>query len=211
MTTYILPGMGADSSMYGEAFRSLDKVKYLDWPIYQNEQSISEISKRIIEEHHIQPTDIIGGSSLGGIVAAEISKQVNIYQLILIGSTLSPDKVNPVLKKLSALAEITPVHLIQALAGKVNTIIENRLLKMFSRSESLFIKSMCKAVFEWEGNQRPSCKVEHIHGEKDNVIFPPSARAEIIDGGGHLIAMTHEARIVEFINTNIAHETYDMK
>ena len=202
--------MGADSSMYGEEFRDLEAVKYVNWPKYDNEQTISEVSKRVIKENHIQPNDIVGGSSLGGIVAAEISKHINLSKLILIGSTLTPDSINPILKKLSTLSEITPVNLIQALAGKVNTIIENRLLEMFSHSESLFIKSMCKAVFEWDGNNKPQCMVAHIHGAKDNIIFPPSTGAKIIDDGGHLIAMTHEASIVEFIKTNIAHETYDM-
>ena len=202
--------MGADSLMYGEAFRKLDSTKYLDWPDYQNEQSISEVSERIINENNIQSNDVVGGSSLGGIVAAEISKQINIYKLILIGSTLTPESINPILKKLSTLSEITPVNLIQVLVGKANAIVENRLFEMFNHSETLFIKAMCKAVFAWEGNQKPNCKVEHIHGEKDNVIFPPSTGATIIDGGGHLIAMTPEASVVEFIKTNIAHETSDM-
>ncbi len=64
MTAYILPGMGADSSMYGKAFLNLETVRYLNWPNYNNEQSIPEVSKRIIEDYKIQPNDIVGGSSL---------------------------------------------------------------------------------------------------------------------------------------------------
>lgn len=196
--------MGADSSMYGEAFRKLEGVKYIEWPRYKNEQTISELSRRIIKENSIQPNDIVGGSSLGGIVAAEISKLIKVNKIILVGSTLSSDNINPILRKLSALSEITPVKLIQVFAGKANSIHENILLKMFSHSESLFIKSMCKAVFEWQGNQKPSCHVAHIHGEKDSVIFPPSTGANIVKNGGHLIAMTHEQPVIEFINVNIS-------
>lgn len=194
--------MGADPSMYGEPFRNLGGIKYVHWPVYEKEQTISEVSERIIKENSIQSNDIVGGSSLGGIVAAEIAKHVRLHKLLLIGSTLNPDNINPVLKKLSTLSQITPVHLIQALAGKVNTIVENRLLKMLSHSETLFIKSMCKAVFEWEGNQKPNCAVAQIHGKNDHVIFPPSTGAKIIQNGGHLIAMTHETCVVEFIKGN---------
>ena len=204
MATYILPGMGADSSMYGEAFRKLEGVKYINWPSYNNEHSISEVAKRIIQEVKIQAQDTIGGSSLGGIIAAEISKHVSVNKLILIGSTLTPDNINPLLKKLSALSVITPVNLIQAFAGKANSIHENKLLKMFSHSEPLFIKSMCTAVFEWEGNLKPNCVVSHIHGEKDNVILPPTTGAKIIKDGGHLIAMTHETSVIDFFKANIA-------
>ena len=203
LATYILPGMGADSSMYGEASRKLEGVKYINWPSYNNEHSISEVAKWIIQEVKIQAQDTIGGSSLGGIIAAEISKHVIVNKLILIGSTLTPDNINPLLKKLSALSVITPVNFIQAFAGKANSIHENKLLKMFSHSEPLFIKSMCTAVFEWDGNKKPNCAVSHVHGEKDNVILPPSNGAEIIKGGGHLIALTHETSVVEFIRRSL--------
>jgi pimeloyl-ACP methyl ester carboxylesterase len=189
--------------MYGEAFRALDSVTYLDWPTYDDELTIAEVAARLISENNIQADDIVGGSSLGGIVAAEIAKTINLQKLILIGSALTPANINPVLKKLAALSAITPVHLLQTFAGQANSIIENKLLEMFSHSEALFIKSMCRAVIGWKGNQEPNCPVAHIHGAKDRVIFPPASGAKIIQNGGHLIAMTHEAAVVEFVYGNI--------
>lgn len=70
---------------------------------------------------------------------------------------------------------------------------------MFSHADVLFIQSMCKAVCIREGNQKPNCPVAHIHGGKDTGIFPPLTGAEIIQGGGHLIAMTHASGVVKFI------------
>jgi pimeloyl-ACP methyl ester carboxylesterase len=58
---------------------------------------------------------------------------------------------------------------------------------------------MAKAVFEWAGAVPPPCPVAWIHGALDSVIFPPAKGAEIISDGGHLIAMTHAARVAEFI------------
>jgi pimeloyl-ACP methyl ester carboxylesterase len=202
MSSYILPGLGADASMYGEAFGNLNAVRYINWPAYNNEHTIAAVSERIIRENNIRQNDTVGGSSLGGIVAADISRHVNLHKLILIGSTLTPDNINPVLKRLSILSEITPVNLIQTLAGKASSLVENRLLNMFSNADALFIKSMCRAVFEWQGHPRPTCAVAHIHGAKDTVISPPSTGAEIIRDGGHLIAMTHEQAVVKFLRTN---------
>jgi hypothetical protein len=62
---------------------------------------------------------------------------------------------------------------------------------------------MCKAVFEWGGNQEPNCNIAHIHGSKDNVIAPPLTGARIIQDGGHLIVMTHETSVVDFLRVNI--------
>ena len=89
----------------------------------------------------------------------------------------------------------------QYLVGKVNLVFENRILEMFSKSDTLFIKAMCRAVFKWQGNLHPDCPVAQIHGEKDTVIFPPSTGAEIINNGGHLIAITHEKAVIHFIKT----------
>ena len=63
--------------MYGPAFKKLKDIQYLDWPTYNNEKSIKDISIRIINEYNIDSSDIVGGSSLGGMVSAEIAKNVD--------------------------------------------------------------------------------------------------------------------------------------
>ncbi len=197
----ILPGMGADSGMYAnKAYGKLSGIHFIDWPPYYKEQSISEIAHRVIKENNISDGFIVGGSSLGGIVASEISKLVKVKKLILIGSTLSPLNINPALKNISGLSEIAPVSLIQILAGKVSMTFENSLVEMFSRADSEFIKAMCQAVFEWDGNLEPECEVFHVHGAKDKVISPPSSGATILEDAGHLIAVTHSEQVADFIN-----------
>lgn len=199
--------MGIDSTMYGSAFRTLKDVHYADWSPYTNEKSIKDIAITLIARYTINPSDIVGGSSLGGIVASEIAKYVEVRKIILIGSTLTPENINPILKKLSVLSEIAPIHLIQTLADKTSVITKNKvwktLLNMFGKANGAFIKTMCKAVFEWDGNPTPKCACAHIHGAKDRVIYPPQTGATIIDDGGHLIAMTHESEVAEFLKQNI--------
>ena len=203
MTTYILPGMGADAAMYGPAFQELPKVQYLNWPAYNNEKTIEDISLRIIHEYNITSSDIVGGSSLGGIVAAEIAKHINVKKIVLIGSTVTPDNISPILKKLSVLSEIAPINLIKTFVGKASTISKNHLLKVFGNVDSAFIKAMCKAVFEWSGNPVPHCDYSHIHGAKDFVISPPQTGATIIPDAGHLIAITHEKEVANFLKDSI--------
>lgn len=207
MTTYILPGLGADATMYGSAFRTLKDVHYADWPHYNNEKSIKDVAIKLIDQYAINPSDIVGGSSLGGMVASEIAKYIEVRKIILIGSTLTPKSINPILKKLSVLSEIAPIHLMQTLAGKTSEIIKNNvwktLFKMFGKANGAFIQAMCKAIFEWDGNPTPKCACAHIHGAKDHVIYPPQTAATIIDDAGHVIAMTHEEEVAEFIKQSI--------
>jgi hypothetical protein len=194
--------MGADATMYGPAFKKLKDVQYLDWPAYNNEKSIKDISIRIINEYNIHASDIVGGSSLGGIVAAEIAKNTEVKKILLIGSTLTPQNISPILKKLSVLSEIAPINLIKTFVGKASLINKNHLLKIFGNVDSAFIKAMCKAVFEWDGNSVPHCDYSHIHGAKDFIIYPPKTGATIIDDGGHLIPISHEEEVADFIKDN---------
>jgi len=207
VTTYILPGLGVDATMYGSALRKLKGVHYVDWPHYTNEKSIKDIAKTLIAQYKINSSDIVGGSSLGGMVASEIAKYTEVRKIVLIGSTLTPESIRPILKKLSVLSEIAPIHLIQTLAGKTSIITKNnvwkKLFQMFGNANTAFIKAMCKAIFEWDGNSTPKCACAHIHGAKDRVIYPPQTGATIIDDGGHLIAMTHEEEVAKFLKESI--------
>ncbi len=203
MKTIILPGMGANSNMYPrEKYISLQDVIFTDWPKYDGELSLEAVAKKVINQHQINNEMIVGGSSLGGMVAIEIAKTIGLKKVILIGSATNPDYINPLLQKLSNLAEITPVKIIQVLTGKVNKYSKNELLNMFEESDRKFIKAMCKALFEWEGIGKFNGDVCQIHGEKDLVIFPPKKNVKIIPGGGHLISMSHAEEVANFLYKN---------
>lgn len=203
MKTIILPGMGANSNMYPlNNYEIIENIHFINWPDYDGEQTFEEIAEKIINQHRIDQSFTIGGSSLGGMVAIEIAKITNIKKVILIGSATNPNFINPLLQKLSNLTEITPIKLIQTLTGKVNKSLSNEVLSMFEESNEKFIRAMCKALFRWEGLGNYNCKYFQIHGEKDMVIFPPKKNVKIISGGGHLISMSHADEVATFININ---------
>jgi pimeloyl-ACP methyl ester carboxylesterase len=60
-------------------------------------------------------------------------------------------------------------------------------------------------IFGWKGAERAAigCPVHRIHGRLDRLIRPPSSReAEIVEDGGHLLAMTHPERVGQFLTLN---------
>ena len=184
---YFLPGMGANSNMYTQfpEWQNLQGCRFLNWPGYEGEKSIKDLALKIIKTHGISRCDFICGSSLGGMVALEISAILNCQKAVLIGSACSRDEVNQLLLWLAPLAKITPLSLMQKLTGKSNS----SLLEMFSETDSRFIKSMCSAIQNWQG--RTGFKqLYRIHGTDDMIIKCPDDAFKI-KGGGHLIAMTH--------------------
>ncbi len=203
MKTILLPGMGADSRMYpSNAYDHLTDVSFVEWPEYKGEKTIEEVAISVIKHHQIKHDMMVGGASLGGMVALEIAKILDIPKVILIGSAIDPSCVNPVLEKLSSLAGMTPVKLMQLFAETANLMHGNVALSMFEQADPDFIHSMCKAIFKWRGIEKYGGKVCHIHGSDDKVIYPPENNVEIIEGGGHVISMTHGLLVAEYIRKN---------
>ena len=194
---YLLPGMGANSEMYKDWEQS-GRYTFLDWPRFGNEASLSEVAKRIIEENDIRSSDLVGGSSLGGIIAIEIDKLLNNPKVILLGSAIGPSEINSLLLKLSSLSDYAPVKLIQLLTGKY----DNSLLNMFSESDPKFIKAMCKFIASWEGYLNLPDKLIRIHGTQDLVINCPQVGSEKLSGG-HLISMSHPKQCQELIEKQL--------
>ena len=197
--------MGADSSMYGAEFRKIDQLTLVDWPDYANEQSLSAVAKKVIRLYRIRDGDIVGGSSLGGMVAAEISKYIELKKIFLIGSSLVSDNLNPVLRQAGSTVDAAPVGKLQQIT-EIAAIFSfgniKKVLKMFCKADALFMKAMCRAICEWEGCPVPQSRVCKIHGKKDRIIYPQKDSV-IIENAGHMIAMTHEIPVMNFIRYNL--------
>lgn len=194
---YILPGMGANSKMYDATWHGMPSWTCIDWPQYQGETSLSEIAQRLIDLYNITSEDEVWGSSLGGMVACEIAQYLGCRRVVLLGSATHPDEVRTVLNYFSSLVDITPIRLVQKLAGKSN----ESLLEMFAGADARFIKAMCKAIFQWQGLQNEEIKVVRIHGSKDLVI-PCPRLVDLKFDAGHLIAMSHSCECIDYL-TNI--------
>jgi hypothetical protein len=191
--------------MYGAEFRKIDELTLVDWPEYENEKSLSEVAEKVIGKYRIREGDIVGGSSLGGMIAAEISKSVTLKKLFLIGSSLLPENMNPLLRKAGSSVDAAPVPALQKIAENAAMFSSGHtknVLEMFSKADEHFMKAMCRAICEWEGCPAPQCRVCKIHGKKDRIIFPEKDSV-IVEKAGHMIAVTHEIPVVKFIRNNL--------
>jgi pimeloyl-ACP methyl ester carboxylesterase len=191
---FVLPGMGANALMYSGPWRRIKDSRFVDWPCYHNEQSISEVAVRLIEKYHLGSSDIMIGSSLGGCVGLEIANLVGVRKVYLVGSAMCADELSPLSKALMPLADRRVVKISQRAAS----FSKDGIPQMYAQSEPDFIVAMSKAIFCWPGYKGDRRRVARIHGRKDRFITCPSD-CEIIDDGGHLIAVSHAARCVDFV------------
>jgi len=195
--------MGASSEMYDSIRRKLSfDAHFVTWPKYRNETSFREVAEHLISEYRIGKNDIIGGCSLGGMIALEIAMILNSKAVVLIGSALHRNEIKKLISLLSPLASITPLSFIQALAGKIDHIAT----QMFSQTDPEFIRSMCRYIISWPGYQGSTDKVFRLHGENDHIILCPKSGSEVVRNAGHLLAITHPVECSDFlekINTHL--------
>jgi pimeloyl-ACP methyl ester carboxylesterase len=183
---FVLPGMGADSTMFDERWKQLPDVTFVNWPPYAGDRTLTEIAARIVAAYSIHDGSVVVGTSLGGMVACEIARLKRLERLALIASATHPDEISLLLKSLRPLTLFAPIDLLCWSA----TSIPGELTEMFSRSQPAFIRAMIQAIFKWNGLDPSLPAPLRIHGKHDRVITPPH-NADLLLEGGHLIAMTH--------------------
>jgi pimeloyl-ACP methyl ester carboxylesterase len=198
---HALPGMGADRRMYSAPWAAIPEFVAHDWICHSGEATIAQVAEAMCASCGIRDGDTLVGSSLGGMVACEITKIRSIPRLYLVGSATRREEINTLLSVLHPLARIAPLDWLQFSAGKIPT----ELAQMFSSTDASFVRAMCDAVFKWQGLGTTKTKVFRIHGKHDLVI-PAPAQVDLLLDGGHLISLTHAQMCAEFIRANQALE-----
>ena len=191
---HALPGMGGNHRMFPEPWGNLPGFKAHDWVMSPEIRSVRQLAEVMVSACAIADGDVLVGASLGGIVAGEITKFLKIAQLFLVGSAVARDEVNPWLKMIHPLTPKLPMEWLRVSAGKM----PGELAGMFAEADPEFIRNMCRAIFQWEGLGETKTQLFRIHGRKDMVISAPE-NADLLLGGGHLIAMTHAKECVAFV------------
>lgn len=184
--------MGATSAMFGSAWHQHPKIDCVDWPSGEF-ATLRELAAAIVKRDGIDAHDSVGGSSLGGMVAQEIACISTCPGVVLLGSAESCEEIPRLLRWLAPLARGLPVEWAQFSAP-----IVGELGKQFAHSDPKFIRSMCSAAANWAGVEL-SCARLRIHGANDHII-PPPARAHLIEGAGHLVAMSHGAQCLALVD-----------
>ncbi len=196
---HALPGLGADRRMYPPPWGTLPNLAAHDWVPCQGEKSLAEVAQAMCIAREIRDGDVLIGSSLGGMVACEITKIRNIPRLYLVGSAIRKDEVSRLLAALHPVARVVPFDWLRLSAGK----IPNELAQMFATVDPAFVQAMCSAIFEWGGLGPSGTKIFRIHGKRDLVI-PPPEKVDLLLDGGHLISISHAEDCVQFIRANEA-------
>lgn len=82
---YIFSGLGADERVFQKLDLSNFEVIYIKWIIPHTNETIEEYASRLVCQI-TEKKPILIGLSFGGIMAIEVSKQIEIEKILLISS-----------------------------------------------------------------------------------------------------------------------------
>ena len=176
------------------------------WPQYRGETRYSELARRFVDEHGIGVGDVVGGASLGGMIALEIAKIVPVRAVVLLGSCTDARMVHRAMFNLSPLAAYTPVRLLQSIIGA----IPHTLCRMFAECDPELMRAMALHIKHWPGKTGVTAPVFQLHGKRDLMIRCPAECDLILPTAGHVPTMTHTFECAAFmrnIRRNILAQT----
>ena len=151
---YLISGLGADKRLYKNISLPGYEVIATDWLLPDINDTLTTYAQSIVKQYDIEDNSIVIGVSLGGIIAVEIAKQVELNKVILI-SSIKTDSEAPwyfqLFRKLPVY-EITPSNLfprlgflIRPLFGKMAPADLDLFRDMLKKSSPVFLKSRLSA------------------------------------------------------------------
>ena len=208
-TIYCISGLGADERAFSKLKIDNYTLKVIPWLMPDAKETIQQYAARMRVDIN-EENPILMGLSFGGMVCAEIAKQIIVSKVILISSIKSSTELPFWMRTVARLKlnKIVPLK-----STRLTQPIQNRMLGIQSEEEKILVASLRRAVdlpytklavdqaINWK-NDWHHLHLYHIHGDKDNMFPIKNIKADyIIKNGGHFMIMNKAAEVSDCINT----------
>lgn len=201
MKVYFFPGVGADASLAPHHPLPGHDAEWIRWP-EEPGRTWDEFESNLLASNRIEPGAVLIGISFGGMAAQAVAQRVKAAGIILVGSCRSSGAVAPWLRVFRPFLPFLPAFLFdmrlapRGLVARMFGIRERAhiglLFRMGARLDSRRFKRINALALRFRARDLPGIPVFSIHGSMDRIIPAGSEpRDLIIEGGGHLISMSH--------------------
>lgn len=164
-------------------------------------EPLTSYAARVAERHGVKPSDVVGGASFGGMLAAEVANQRPVAGLVLLGTCIRPWRLPWPYKALYTLRHLIPDFALRLRGWE--PLVRRRfepateealglLIAMNAVCPASHIREFGRMAVEWEGAGDFEGPTLSVHGDNDRVI--PIACGEpgvILKGAGHAFTLTH--------------------
>ena len=217
----MVSGLGGDERLFVPQQTLPWPILAVKWIEPRRRESLASYGQRLAERLEVARPFFLGGVSIGGMLALEMSRWTRPEAVFLIASARSGHALRPIYRPLgwaigtAPLWASLPPHLSRPLARliakhllpssrQLNAEQRRFLAVIASNASPRFVRWGCRAVVTWPGVDLPRVPVYHIHGERDRVIPLRRVRPDhIVRTGGHLINLSHAGEVNAYLKSKI--------
>jgi pimeloyl-ACP methyl ester carboxylesterase len=208
----LLPGLGTDGRLFDaqrQAFRDLWSPP---WIVPRSYERLADYAERLAEVTAAREPFVIGGVSLGGMIAYEVARHVKAQAVILIASCRTRQGIRGFFHAAGHIWPAVPTGAFKVakflslpalrMFGKMTPAQQQLCSKMFSETDAGFMHWAVSAILHWNPTPLRQVPVYQIHGARDQIIPAKFVSADqLIPGGGHMINLTHADAVNAFIKS----------
>ena len=207
----LLPGMGADARMFAPLQAALPQLVTPDWIEPERNEPLAAYARRLAQSVDPGRPCFVGGASLGGVIALEMSVALKAHACFLIGSIRSADSrpwrvklLHPVTPLVGMLPQMSP-WLVRLLGSWLRSPTHG-VMTQLGEADARFLKWAARAILTWQPSPEiAGVRICQIHGDCDRVFPVRMAKPDrVVSGAGHLISITHPQPVVEFLQERMA-------
>ena len=212
----LLPGLGADRRVFEPQRAVFPDMVVIERIEPHERESLEGYATRLAGrfEDPARPY-VLGGSSMGGMVALEMARSLRPAAVVLIGSASTGRAVRGWLQAVERASRPLPDWSIEvgrmlapigsplfSSAGPVNRRL---FLDMLADTPTGFLRWASRAIIGWDPESLPDVPIHRLHGSRDHIIRPPAPdHAEIVAGAGHLVNLSHPERTNSWLSGVLA-------
>ncbi len=211
----LFSGLAADANVFVPQKIAFPQLVVPKWPTPESSDTLDSYCDRLADDLRPIGNAIIGGASFGGIVALHVAQRLNPLAVLLIGSIRSPAEFSRVAKlsrPLKPFVRLIPVRFLQYCCAPVASKIARRVIphfcglaRQFRGADPTVFKWSLARMLDWSSTPTVTCRIFHIHGNRDYVLPMRYTHPDtVVSGGGHVISLTHPADVNDFIRSAIS-------
>ncbi|GAB5466057.1 MAG: hypothetical protein Kapaf2KO_14930 [Candidatus Kapaibacteriales bacterium] len=216
MKIYGISGLGADKRVFDYLDLEHPLIP-IEWIEPKTGESLKDYSHRLSKAIDLDSEFALLGVSFGGLVAIEISKQLNPKMTIIISSIKKKNDLRCIyqivgklgLLKLLPKSLFSPPKFIAKYVFGANN--KKLLYSILDDTDLNFAKWAVSRLLGWD-NEDKIKNLLHIHGSKDKLIPLKNAnKVEIIKEGEHFMVVDKAREISEKINHHLQNQIFKVK
>lgn len=210
LNVYLIPGMGADHRLYQRIRIDLGRVHYLNWKPHGNSRTLADYAQ-VMASHISTDNNVIIGSSMGGMMAVELSRIVKPLSTILLSAPTGRHEFPPYLRAVhrTGIQHVLSPGQVLKVSWLADTFMsfrddEHRALfyEMLRGNGPEFLHFSVKAVLGWKNTEPPYGDYLQIVGSKDKLFKVRRMKNPIVlEGSGHFTTFEKSDELTSIINT----------